>query len=331
MEKLLIVKIAAIGDVVMSLPLLSYFKKEYPHLHITWISGEAPAPLLGQTGLIDELIVIDEHKLFKGSLWEKFLEVYRVWKALKIQIFDLVITAHIDLRYRLFTLFTYAKKRRQFKRPPARSALVPGRYHTHAYLALASGKEGPHIPLAPFPSFTSSSLPQNPSWVALAPGGAKNVCADDAQRRWPIEYYVSLAQKLSQKGFEIILTGSSSDAWILPYFEGVPCKNEVGKTTLLQLLDLYQQCALLITHDSGPLHLAKLVACPVLALFGPTNPYEKVSPATEKITVLWGGEHLPCRPCYNGKVFASCTNPLCMKSLTAESVFEKALALLKIV
>lgn len=109
----------------------------------------------------------------------------------------------------------------------------------------------------------------------------------------------------------------------MPYFEAIPHENWVGRLDLLQLVALFKQSSLFITHDSGPLHLAKLVGVSTLALFGPTNPYEKVS-TEENIEVIWGGKHLACRPCYNGKTYASCARNGCLQSLSPEQVFAKA-------
>jgi len=178
------------------------------------------------------------------------------------------------------------------------------------------------------PLFPSLTFPQTPyssplPIVALAPGGAKNILADDALRRWPIESYASLAKKLSALPIQLVLTGGASDEWIRKYFADIPHVDLIGKLDLLQLASLFKECRLLITHDSGPLHLSKLAACPAIGLFGPTMPAEKVG-ANEKIKVLWGGERLACRPCYDGKTYAPCKNNLCLASISPEKVFEEA-------
>jgi ADP-heptose:LPS heptosyltransferase len=312
----LVVKIGAIGDVVMALPMLSYLKGE--KARITWVVGEQPSPLLAATGLVDELICVDEEKLLKG----KVRELFKVWKKLGVRRFDLVLTAHVDWRYRLLTLFVRARVKRAFTRKGKRPFPIPGRYHAHEYLRLAADVEGGR---AAFPSFAATA--RKGARVILAPGGAKNVRADDFLRRWPIHHYVALAHLLVKEGYSLCLTGAKSDLWVAAYFQEVICENFIGEKTLLELIALYKDARLLITHDSGPLHLAKLVDCPTIALFGPTNPYEKVG-SGEKIRVLWGGEHLPCRPCYDGKRYALCARPLCLESISPERVYQEAKAFL---
>lgn len=65
MKKILVVKIGAIGDVVMALPMLQYLKNQKKTTHITWICGNSSAPLLHKLSLIDDIIVVDEHKIFR--------------------------------------------------------------------------------------------------------------------------------------------------------------------------------------------------------------------------------------------------------------------------
>src|SRR5262249_23063517 len=93
----------------------------------------------------------------------------------------------------------------------------------------------------------------------------------------------------------------------------------VGKTSLAELLAIYGVSNAVITHDSGPLHLASLSGAPTVALFGPTVPLEKVRPA-KHVRVLWGGEDLPCRPCYDGKRYASCADNQCLKQISVAQV-----------
>ena len=163
--------------------------------------------------------------------------------------------------------------------------------------------------------------------VVIAPGGAKNALADDSQRRWPIASYASLMEKLSSLPINLIVTGARSDFWVSEHFQGITYIDLLGKLDLLDLVCLLRASKLLITHDSGPLHLAKLADCPVIGLFGPTNPHEKVG-RCEKIQVIWGGENLSCRPCYDGKTYAKCPKNECLASISVENVFSRTLDLI---
>ena len=323
--KILIVKIAAIGDVVMALPLLTHIRSRYPQGHITWICGKQVRPLLNATGLVDRLISIDESSLYKGSAFRRFWSVLRVWFQIAGGSYDLCITGHPDPRYRWISFPIFCKERRFFDRLDGRSNPVPGRYHANEYFRLLTGMEISENTAPVFPKLVlplARKLADRPV-VAISPGGAKNALSDDALRRWPIDSYAQLAEKLSALPVEIALTGGESDSWVKSYFRAIPHIDMIGKLDLLDFIAFLKHCNLLITHDSGPLHLAKLAGCPVIALFGPTMPSEKVSPG-EKIKVLWGGERLPCRPCYDGKAYANCKNNLCLRSISSETVFNEA-------
>jgi heptosyltransferase-2 len=326
MESILIVKIGAIGDVVMSLAMLPWLRRRHPRARITWICGSLVAPLIAQTKMVDEIIEVPEERLLTGSFRQKIVSLLQVWRGLFGRKFDLALTAHSDPRYRLITLPIRAKVQRSWNRKTKRIMPLPGRYHAREYLRLATGGDGPDEPEIEFPKIHVQSNWKKPL-IAVAPGGAKNVLADNAQRRWPIEYYAEVISFFS-KEYQVVVTGAKSDEWVLPFLPSGSFTNLLGQASLLELIGLYQSANLLITHDSGPLHLAKLAKCPTLALFGPTNPFERTSPS-ERIDVLWGGEGLPCRPCYDGKTFAPCSNHLCMKSIHPQMVISRAQYILR--
>lgn len=330
--RILIVKIGAIGDVVMALPLLEHFKKLSPSNHITWIAGRTVEPILKATGKVDRIIIVDEPALFKSALWKRLRELIRVQAKIAGKVFDLILIGHVDSRYRFLSFFARSKETRSLERQNQRQCPVPGRYHGNEYLRLATGLDSENFIPVDFPNLILPKfehLNTQHLTIALAPGGAKNILANDALRRWPIQHYVDLARKFINKEIQVVLTGASSDEWALSYFKDLSCINLIGKLDLLELISLYQNAKLLVTHDSGPLHLAKLARCPVVGLFGPTNPWEKVG-RHEKVHILWGGENLSCRPCYDGKTYAPCARNICLESIHPEEVYKTALRIMKI-
>ena len=84
--------------------------------------------------------------------------------------------------------------------------------------------------------------------------------------------------------------------------------------------------SVVVSHDTGPMHLARLVRAPLVALFGPTAPSTFV-PADERTHVLWGGATLACRPCYDGREVAPCRSNLCMQDIDVATVERAALAM----
>jgi heptosyltransferase-2 len=326
--KILVVKISAIGDVIMATTMLEAIQNKYGDSDITWICGKNVFPILSKYS-IQHLIPINETKVLMGSTVEKIFGVLSLWKQIAGKSYDLLIIAHSDYRYSLLTLPVIAKKRVCFNEVDGRKIPIPGRYHGNEYARLITNDENasmkqwypleiPNLNKSIIKNFIGKSRPI----IVLAPGGAKNVMRDDILRRWPIEYYVKLAGKLIQTGYTVAITGAFSDKWIEPYFAKLDIISFVGKTNLMETLNIFEQVNMVITHDSGPLHLAILVHANVIGIFGPTMPSEKV-PVADNIHVLWNTYQLACCPCYDAKKYADCTDNQCLKKITVEDVLRE--------
>lgn len=326
--KFLIIKIGAIGDVIMASPMLSLIKSQHPDSHITWVCGKIVAELLSEFTEIDNLIILDEKKLFNGNIFQKLYEILKLNFQYINKKYDLCMVGHADFRYEALSILVNSKIKRKFSKSPKQNlSPVPGRHHTFEYLRLFHNKVGEisfdlNYPLLKFNK--NITIKKNNKLIILSPGGAKNILNTDSLRRWPVENYVELADLLIKKGFEVVLIGSESDKWIIPYFEKLSFTNWIGKYTLVELIQNISNAALLITHDSGPLHLSIFGNLKVLGLFGPTNPVEKI-PLNDKSYFIWGGSNLTCRPCYDGKRYAECTSNVCLKSISPDFVFNQAL------
>ncbi|MCI4624600.1 MAG: glycosyltransferase family 9 protein [Candidatus Magnetoovum sp. WYHC-5] len=330
--KVLIVKLSAIGDVVMALPMLTAIKRISPKTHtITWLCGKGVAPLLQATDMIDELIVVDEQRLLAGTPCKQCAVLFTVWKKLFSRRFDLIVTGHTDTRYQVLSITARAKQRRSFKRwcIGGRANLISGRYHGYEYVRLIDTTvDGPQADkliwptLKVEPSSELKSLLNNipNQLICLAPGGASNVLSCVDIRRWPIEHYVELAKRLIEIGMSVVITGANTDSWVCRSFKGLDVINLVGRTSILDLLALYRRADVVVTHDSGPFHIAYLAAKPkVVALFGPTKPSDFVPPLGF-VKYLVAHERFSCSPCYDGKTYASCNNNLCMQGISVRRV-----------
>lgn len=320
-KKILIVKLGAIGDVIMALPMITYMKKENSLTEIFWVCGKTVFPILKATNQVDHIIVVDEQKLLKGNFFSKIFEIFKIWAKIGFKSFNKIITAYIDRRYLLLTVLSFAKQRNSFSYTKGRKSLIYGRYMASEYLRLIDGKDDFILPSPIFPEIKCAlskefllSLPE--SFIVLAVGGSRNL-SDDTLRSWPLEHYLALAYELKKKGNNVVFTGIGINNNGFQDFI-----NFIDKLDLLQLLALYKRCALVITHDGGSFHLAKLAGCPVLGVFGPTMPHSRFC-EDGKTQIIWGGEKLSCRPCYDGKYYAACTDNKCMKGITVERVLQE--------
>lgn len=332
-EKILVIKISAVGDVVMALPLLNKLKSEHPQALIHWVCGNKVEKLIRATQLVDKITTVDEEKLLKGPRIQKILQVLKVWWHLGLRYYDRCLVLHSDKRYQLFVILT------RFKRDilSKRKFPISGRYQAIEMLRLYEGEKPCQkldftFPMLRYtPSFQADQFVKqiNPSFVLFAPGGNPRKEPGKELRMWPIHSYVELAKLFNDDGIQVVIAGGESDAWMEKYFQRLNVVSFIGKGDLLDFLTFAKEARCVITHDSGPMHLALLSGGKCFAIFGPTNPYEKLPILYEKyanqVRFSWRGENLQCRPCYDGKSYAPCRNPLCMKQTIPQEVFSECM------
>lgn len=335
-ERILIVRLAALGDAVMTSVLLSRIRAELPGAHVTWLCGSALRPVV-ELFDVDAVVAVDIDRLFRGGRAARLSALIMAARSVGFGAsFDRVLIGHADRRYRTLVPLARRGRIRMLERDvDERMNPIPGRYlgDECARLLDEAGHRGP-ITLRFPPADVRPKLAGRPttaegSLVVLVPGGARNVLREDAVKRWPAESYRAVADALISRGYDVALVGDQHDTWVRQYFEGCAVRDRIGRDSLVETLTLMRDASLVVTHDTGPMHLARLVRAPLLSLFGPTSPTQFVTDDDPGVTVLWGGAHLPCRPCYNGREFAACADNLCMQSISAEEVTRVALTLLK--
>lgn len=335
MRRILIIKIGAIGDVIMTLPVITEIKKQYPDSHITWICGEVVLPILINIPDISEVISIDNEKLFNSNKYIASKELFSYLRKVAFRRFDSILNFHPDSRYRLLTLLLRARLKARLCRSGERPSLIPGRSRAFEQVRLFMQTDTNNTGNLDFPrdimSFSNVRgeiarfITDDRPIAILAPGGAKNTLHEQALKRWPITNYVLVAAYLLQRNFKVVLSGAESDSWIEPYFAHLNLINLVGKSSIPDLVSIMRKSSLVITHDSGPFHLSVFARTPnVIVLFGPTNPNEfTYGPGYSRIKYLWEGRKLLCSPCYYGKHFSTqCDNNICMQQNLPEQVFQ---------
>lgn len=160
--------------------------------------------------------------------------------------------------------------------------------------------------------------------IALAPGSVW------ATKRWPA--FDQLASDLAEqlRGHRVVVIGAGGDAPLAAAIGtavrqrgGLPIVDATGKLSLLGSAALLSRCAVLVTNDSAPLHLASAVNTPTVALFGPTIPAMGFGPLAERQVVL-GRAELTCRPCSaHGGHACPQGHWKCMRDVTPSAVAEQ--------
>lgn len=157
--------------------------------------------------------------------------------------------------------------------------------------------------------------------VGINPGG------DWKRKRWSPENFATVADKIiEQFNANIILLGGPGEEDV---GEAIRKKmkhdvvNLTGKVTLNELAYIISRFDLLITNDSGPMHIGTATKTPVMAIFGPGDP-TLVRPYTSQKLYRQAYKGLDCQPCNNKK----CARPVCLDLITADEVYEKCVELL---
>ena len=144
-------------------------------------------------------------------------------------------------------------------------------------------------------------------------------------RKWPLENYAGLVRNLLQdKDVFVAITGVASEKadadYICSTVQDDRVLNLAGKTTLTELVDLFNLGRVLITNDSGPAHFASLTDIHIVVFFGPETP-KLYKPLSERCTVMYAD--FACSPCvssFNQKS-SPCKDNLCLKSIGIEQVY----------
>jgi heptosyltransferase-2 len=321
MKSILIVKFGAIGDVVMAIAAVRAFTQ--PGDTVDWLCGQAVAPLLACYPWINP-IVADDKAFFYGSAPARVREIVRIWRLLSRRRYDLCATLYYDPRYRVFTLPVRAARKLHLDKQDRARRILPGRHHSRELLRILSARpddaDETSIPPARLEHLPPSPLAPRtaPVRVAIVPAGASNMLRQQTLRRWPVEHYVELTRQLLARGWEVVLIGGPDDAWVQPAFTPLACSaltDTIGTLTLPQVVAAFADSDVAVSHDTGPLHLAGITPVRIVALFGPTDPASFL-PRGQNVTAIWGGDHLSCRPCYDGQDFAPCTSNLCLQEIT---------------
>ena len=335
---ILIVKLSAIGDVVHSLPLLEVLKDRFPRAHIDWVAEEPADRIVEAHPGIRRVLVSPRKSLFNRLLKKRnwpFMaqDVRRFLKVLRDREYDLVIDLQGLLKSGILTGLTRGKRKiglsnsregaRLFlNEPPVR---VDDDHHAiDRYLEVAW-----HLGCPPIK--WEGRIPvedEDKQRLGLALGRygidsqpliAVNPMAKWKSKLWAPDRFAALADRIKDEwSCEVIFTGSHEDWEVVDRIGAMTSArvhNLAGKLSLKELAGLYERCRLLISTDTGPMHVAAAMGCTVVALFGPTAPWR---------TGPYGAGHrvvrdpIVCSPCFK----KHCSHMTCMKEISPDQVFK---------
>jgi lipopolysaccharide heptosyltransferase I len=332
--KILILKPSSLGDVVQALPVLRLLKRHLPRSQVYWWIESTLAPLLEGDPDLAGIIRFERQRWAHPASWLEYLRGVRWMRA---QAFDWVIDLQGLARSAVVGwlanggLFVGLDTPREGARG-FYDVRVPRRtYLTHAvdwYLAvltrLGVPNQGDFCWLPERPDVAASVRRQWPvdksSWLILQPG------ARWSNKRWPVEYYSALVRQLAAARPELrfAILGGAEDRPLgqaIAAADPLRCLDLTGRTSLPEMVEWIRLSELMVTNDTGPMHVAAALGRPVVALFGPTEP-RRTGPYGEAAGVLQLS--LPCIPCLRSHCAYS--KPLeCLRGIAPEKVLQVVL------
>ncbi len=341
-RRILLVKPSALGDVVHALPVAATLRRRYPNIPLDWLVEEEAADVVRGNPALSGVVVSGRRRWLRqlrdpARILPTMGEMRRFVAELRSRQYDAVLDLQGLFKSALYVRATRAAIRVGFAegREGAPWALthrfIAPAQPVHAverYLALAAavGATDPvrefHISLAPEDAATARSV--------LAASPRPRVMLHPAARwrtkLWEVERWRELAGSLQAEGIATILTGGQEDgAWAAGIITGLdPAPlSLVGRLSLKQLVAVLRDVDLMITVDSGPMHMAAAVGTPVVALFGPTDPLRTGPLGPGRIL----RRELPCSPCLRRDCQIADTYR-CMRDLGVDEVLEAARRLL---
>lgn len=345
LESILIIKLSAIGDVVHTLPLLEILRKNFPESRIDWLIEEEAGRIIDYHSCVDHVIVSRrkswQKRIFRISeIPDVAREIGRFLNRLRSAKYELVIDLQGLFKSGLLTGLSKGERKiastggKEASRLFLTEKPYPVNYSEHAierylkvigYLGCRMDSWEGAIPVResdkkPIDLFFRKNNIQDQRAIAINP------MARWKTKLWEPDKFSLLADRLQKElSCRIIFTGSKDDrphvSNILDQTKNGPF-NLAGRTSLKELAYLYSKCRVLISTDTGPMHMAAAMGCPVVAIFGPTAPW-RTGPYGKGHKII--RKEMDCSPCFKKE----CRDITCMRDITVERVFESVKQLLK--
>jgi lipopolysaccharide heptosyltransferase II len=353
MKRVLIVKLWALGDLLMATPLVSALRAQYPDVHIAWIADNLNADLLeGQPG-IDEVIHMNSgiwrRKLRKGNI-AGWLKEARFWqRTLKQRRFDAVINCHPDLwwtrilcqapvRVGLFHAPKPSLVRHLYTYPIAKMKVHNTDYYLEGLKAL--GLPGPfdrHMKYEILPEAqaeASAFLAASPEYDPKLPVIVLHPGTSQESKSWLPENFAAVASALSPR-FNVVITGSPKETALaekiraqLPPETRPPLVAAGRFENAGVLAALIGQAAAVVSGDTLALHLASMLETPLVGIYGGSRPNDN-APLFGLQALLFDNS-IPCAPCYKERCPLHGAEHLrCQRAVTPNQVLKALEALWK--
>ena len=333
---ILIVKTSAIGDVIHTLPALHALRTAYPEARIDWLIEEAASDLIVGHPALHRVLVAKRkswlRQLRSGDRLTSLREIKAFIRELRETEYDLLLDFQGLLKSSIWVALARAKRKVGFGRGMEHAEcsylflnerIPPVDMDRHAAERELLLLKAIGIPPAgmvfglPIEEVDRQRVRQLLGDTERGSLVAINPMTTWPTKHWESDRFAAVADRLAADGHQVVFTGGPGDQAAI----GEICRamqgralNLAGSTSLKDLAALFQLACVVVTTDTGPMHLAAAVNTPVVALFGPTAPWRTGPYGSSWHKVLRTA--LPCSPCLKKQ----CSTRECMQKITIEQV-----------
>ncbi len=294
----LLIRFSSIGDILLTTPLVRALARRHPEAKLVYVTKRAMAPLVADNPHLAEVVALEPEE-----------PIRHVARRLRTLAPTHGLDLHGSLRSAVLRLLVRCRWSGYRKRKFPRAALISTKldfYRTRVpvaerYFEAARGLDA--RPDGGPPEFCLGQGAQErvaqwlaqrglagTSLAALAPGAAH------ATKRWPLAHWSALAERLRAAGYRVVVLGGPDDRGLAQQLSGGgAAESTAGEFSLQETGALLARARVLVSGDTGVMHMATGVGTPVVALFGPTVEQFGFFPYRARSIVLQGD--LDCRPC----------------------------------
>lgn len=326
-QKVLIRSTNWLGDAVLTTPAMGQLRKAFPRAELVVAANSAVAELLSPHPDCDRVMILDKKHRHNGAFG-----LVQFSQELRKEQFDLAVLFQNAFEAALLAWLARIPRRMGYRTDGRGLLLNHGvsvgaaerRLHHSEYYVNMLRQAGIDAPVRPprlhcseeEMNWAADRLPGD-RWLAINPGAAYG-----SAKRWLPERFVEVAERIGRElGAGIAIIGGPQDTAVAAQIASsmrTSHLNFAGRTTIRQLMALLARCRLLITNDSGPMHMAAALGTPLVALFGPTD-HLTTSPVTDRCTIL--RHPVACAPCLK----RHCpTDHRCMTAIGVDEVLAAA-------
>lgn len=338
-ENILVIKMLGLGSVIMASDSLYSLRLRYPHSKMILLTGNGVAHGIKPLGLFDEIWIIDDSNIFK-LLLSSVYTLFKTWRLRKLWTIDLEVYSALTT---LFSTWTLAINRFGFELDKVNFRHYLNTHHVYFNQFIPVFRNYEQLAkLAGVISFVPFAFPYNNKFTIKKSIAINNTCSElgGNLRKLPDLQLSEICSYFIEKGYTIVFTGAPSDTLQIDQFiqNNLPQLKESTVNLAAKKLSfdkyyeyLKDNCCLMLSIDSAPLHIGYKLGLPTVSLWGPISPVQRVAidsitgPKMETVYL-----HKNCSPCIHHTEITPCGgNNICMKDMKAEEIIAKMKLLLQ--